>query len=246
VCGVRFQLLTKGALTALVADAVARRARLVVGNHNLHSVHLYHQQPAMRRFFEMADVVHIDGMPLVWLARAAGIPAERRHRISYLDWIDDLLTAAHEGGWRVFFLGGHPSVGAGAAAVLGRRYPRMAFAYHHGFFGAGDGETVLEGIRDFKPDLLFVGMGMPRQEEWIYANGASLQGMTILPCGACFDYLTGAARTPPRWLGQLGLEWLFRLYCEPSRLWRRYLLEPLQLTATLIGKAMRGSASASS
>ncbi len=240
-CGVRFQLLTKHTLTNRVADAVGRRTRLVVGNHNLHSVHLFHQDAAMKRFFEVADVVHIDGMSLVALARLCGVPAKREHRISYLDWIDELLERGSQNRWRVFFLGGQPGVGAAAERLLSERYPGIVFGHRNGFFDPQD-ERVIGGIREFQPDVLFVGMGMPRQEAWITAHANDLPNTTILPCGACFDYLTGAVVTPPRWTGQLGVEWLFRLCCEPSRLWRRYLLEPVQLCMTLVTRSLRGSA----
>jgi N-acetylglucosaminyldiphosphoundecaprenol N-acetyl-beta-D-mannosaminyltransferase len=71
-----------------------------------------------------------------------------------------------------------------------------------------------------------VGMGMPVQEHWILHNFFRLSPAVILAPGACFDYIAGVVPTPPRWMGQIGLEWLFRLASEPRRLWKRYLLEP--------------------
>lgn len=241
-CGVRFQLFTSDTLTDRVAEAVRDGRRLIVGNHNLHSVHLFHQHASMRRFFDLADVVHIDGMSIVALARLLGLPVARRHRISYMDWIDQLLSAGHRGGWRIFFLGGKPGVGDAAADLLRARYPNIVFAHQNGFFAPAEAAAVLDRINTFSPDVLFVGMGMPRQEEWIADNADALQGMAVLPCGACFDYLTGVAVLPPRWTGQLGVEWLFRLCCEPTRLWRRYLVEPFRLLVTLATKARRDSA----
>jgi N-acetylglucosaminyldiphosphoundecaprenol N-acetyl-beta-D-mannosaminyltransferase len=67
---------------------------------------------------------------------------------------------------------------------------------------------------------------MPRQEHWILDNLEQIQTNTILTSGACIDYVAGAVPTPPRWMGKLGLEWLYRLFSEPGRLWKRYLLEP--------------------
>ena len=80
-----------------------------------------------------------------------------------------------------------------------------------------------------------VGMGMPLQEHWIAENYDKLGNAVILPCGAAIDYFAGAIPTPPRWAGRLGLEWLYRLLAEPTRLWKRYLIEPwflLFLTAS--------------
>jgi N-acetylglucosaminyldiphosphoundecaprenol N-acetyl-beta-D-mannosaminyltransferase len=88
---------------------------------------------------------------------------------------------------------------------------------------------VLEEINRIRPQLLLIGMGMPRQEHWVYDNLEHLAANAIVLSGACFDYIAGAIPTPPRWMGQIGLEWLYRLATEPRRLWRRYLLEPWAL-----------------
>jgi N-acetylglucosaminyldiphosphoundecaprenol N-acetyl-beta-D-mannosaminyltransferase len=81
-------------------------------------------------------------------------------------------------------------------------------------------------INAYAPHVLFVGMGMPRQEIWILDNQTSLNANAILPAGALMDYMAGEIPTPPRWLASLYLEWLYRLISEPARLWRRYLVEP--------------------
>ncbi|MEM7590395.1 MAG: WecB/TagA/CpsF family glycosyltransferase [Cyanobacteria bacterium P01_A01_bin.83] len=75
-------------------------------------------------------------------------------------------------------------------------------------------------------NILMVGMGMPRQEKWILDNIEDIEANIILPSGACADYVADETPTPPRWMGQVGLEWLYRLVIDPKRLWRRYLVEP--------------------
>jgi N-acetylglucosaminyldiphosphoundecaprenol N-acetyl-beta-D-mannosaminyltransferase len=101
---------------------------------------------------------------------------------------------------------------------------------HDGYFdsslNAEENAAVLQEIALFRPNVLLVGMGMPRQEIWILENLACIRSNTVFCCGALIDYVAGELATPPRWLGQIGLEWLYRLIVEPSRLWRRYLLEP--------------------
>jgi len=92
-----------------------------------------------------------------------------------------------------------------------------------------DNAEVLAAINDAQPDVLFVGMGMPRQESWILDNLDGLGGRVIFSVGAAFDYEAGAIPTPPRWTGRVGLEWLFRLASEPRRLFSRYLIEPWSL-----------------
>lgn len=101
-----------------------------------------------------------------------------------------------------------------------------ADGYFDATAGSAENQKMLELINAYQPNVLMVGMGMPRQEHWILDNLESIHANTILTCGACIDYIAGVIPTPPRWMGRFGLEWLSRLLSEPKRLWRRYLLEP--------------------
>jgi N-acetylglucosaminyldiphosphoundecaprenol N-acetyl-beta-D-mannosaminyltransferase len=107
-----------------------------------------------------------------------------------------------------------------------------------GYFDAGPGshenEALLARINGYLPDLLMVGMGMPRQEFWIQENVRRLKTHVILPSGAAIDYIAGAVPTPPRWAGLLGLEWAFRLISEPRRLAGRYVIEPWSILGRVI------------
>lgn len=235
--GVRYRILgawvdavTVDELTGWVEDAVRMGKKTIVANHNLHSLYLFHKHERMRSFYKISDLVHIDGMGIVVLARILGHPISRSHRVAYLDWLDTLMSVAAKHKWRIFFLGGAPGVGERAAFVIQRRYPGIEMECHHGFFdatpGSRENQEVLRAIGTYRPHLLLVGMGMPRQEIWIYDNYDQLPNCVILNCGAFMDYIAGVVPTPPRWMGRIGFEWLFRLLCEPRRLWKRYLLEP--------------------
>ena len=126
--------------------------------------------------------------------------------------------------------GGADGVAEEAAGRLTARYPRATVKGLSGYFDATPGSlgnmAVLAAIRDFAPHVLFVGMGMPRQELWIVDNLAALPTVPILPVGAAFDYEAGVQRAAPRWMGRLGVEWLFRLFADPKRLFTRYCIEP--------------------
>lgn len=241
--GVRVQPLTIADLHAIIAEATRCAARQIVANHNLHSVYLYHRDPEMRRFYASAHWVHIDGMPLVWLGCLLGQGLRREHRTTYVDWIGPLMNEAAENGWRVFYLGSRPGVAERGVDILRKRFSGLRIAARDGYFDATTGSTqnrsVLEQIASFKPQLLMVGMGMPRQEKWILSNMESLPSCVVLPCGAAIDYVAGEIATPPRWMGRLGVEWLYRLACEPRRLARRYLLEPLFLVRPLMADLRR-------
>lgn len=160
-----------------------------------------------------------------------GKPLEPEHRVTYVDWVRPLMAEAKRQGWRIFHLGGKPGVAERAAEKLRSEFPGLLLQTHHGYFDMAGKENkdILEKINAFRPHVLMVGMGMPRQEHWVLDNLEHLGVNAILTAGACFDYVAGAIPTPPRWMGRLGLEWAYRLFSEPRRLWRRYLVEPWYL-----------------
>jgi N-acetylglucosaminyldiphosphoundecaprenol N-acetyl-beta-D-mannosaminyltransferase len=228
--GVEVDALTMDDLHALIAQAVAGNERWIVANHNTHSVYLWHHDSRMRVFYQRAHRVHVDGMPLILLAKFLGLPLRREHRVTYADWVRPLMTEAGRRGFRIFYVGSRPGVAQRGAAVLQAEFPDLRIETHHGYFdtasGSRENAEVLAAIRRFRPDILMAGMGMPRQEHWILDNLHDIDAHAILTAGACMDYVAGIVPTPPRWMGRIGLEWLYRLGMEPSRLWRRYLLEP--------------------
>lgn len=202
----------------------------IVANHNLHSLYLIRRTPGMRRLYEAADLIELDSTPLIHFARLLGHPARPQHRCTYLDWRDHFWSLADRRGWRVLYVGGGDGVAEEAARRLTARYPRATVKGLSGYFDATPGSlgntAVLAAIKDFAPHVLFVGMGMPRQELWIADNLASLPAVPILPVGAAFDYEAGVQKAAPRWMGRLGVEWLFRLVADPKRLFARYCIEP--------------------
>lgn len=227
--GIEVDTLTIPDLNALVADAVpeANPTRLIA-HHNLHSLYLCPSSPKMQRLYDRADYIHIDGMSLVMLGRWLDVPLQPEHRVTYVDWIGPLLQEADEHAWRIFYLGAKPGVIDQGVATVRERYPRLRIEGRDGYFdpSGAENERILEQINAFQPDVLMVGMGMPRQEAWILDNIDRVDAPVILPCGACIDYIAGAVPTPPRWMGRAGLEWLYRLLQEPRRLWRRCFIEP--------------------
>ena len=228
--GITVNALTMNELHVLINDAVKKEKTCVIGHHNLHSLYIYHHEYKMREFYKRSKFIHIDGMPLIFLGRLLGYPLQRRHRLTYVDWIRPLMREAARQRLRVFFVGSKPGVAAQAEKVLKAEIPELQLQTIHGYFDltpeSKENQEVLESIEAYKPNILVVGMGMPRQEYWILDNLGKLNANIILTAGACMDYVARIVPTPPRWMGQLGLEWLHRLLSEPKRLWRRYLLEP--------------------
>ena len=216
-----------------VQDAVRDGRKSLIANHNLHSLYLLGEQPRMRAFYDRADMVEVDSTPMIWFSRALGLHSRGFHRCTYLDWRDHFWSVADRGGWRVMSVGGAPDVGEEAARRLGDRYPRARIRTHHGFFdarpGSDDNAALIADIAAFAPHILFVGMGMPRQELWIADNFDRLPDCVILSVGAAFDYEAGVQKAAPRWMGRIGIEWAYRLVQDPGRLFARYCVEPWSL-----------------
>lgn len=228
--GLRVDAMTLSDLQAVAAEAIEGSRRCLIANHNLHSTYLYHHDARMREFYAKAQYVQIDGMPLILLGKLRGYPLGAEHRLGAVDWVPRLTAEAARRGWRVFHLGSEPGVAERGAEILTNKFPGLQMATAHGYFDADpdsdENREVLELINDYRPNVLVVGMGMPRQEHWILDNLDRIEADVILHVGAYMDFVAGVASTPPRWMGPLFLEWLYRLYNEPRRLWRRYLLEP--------------------
>jgi N-acetylglucosaminyldiphosphoundecaprenol N-acetyl-beta-D-mannosaminyltransferase len=228
--GIRVHALTNADVVRLIGEAIKGNQSRVIANHNMHSLYLWDREPRMREFYSTADFIHIDGMPLILLGRLGGLPLTREHRAAYLDFMPGLIANAAQCGWRIFFLGSEPGVAEKAAAKLRQRHPALEIRTRHGHFNpdrlGGENQEVLAEIKAYAPHILMVGMGMPRQEAWILENRHELSANVICPTGAIMDYIAGVKATPPRWLGPLYLEWLYRLLTEPKRLSRRYLVEP--------------------
>ena len=241
LCGVNLHLLTRDDLLELVGSAVASRERVLVLHHNLHSLYLYETNSSFRNVYRRASAVYIDGLPLVWVARAAALPLTCAHRITFLDSFESVLAEAEHRHWRVFYLGSKPAVAEKARALFQKLYPRLHIQVHDGYFDKSgrENDLVVQQINDFKTDILFVGMGMPLQEYWIQANYARFSLAATFTCGATLDYVTGDAYRPPEWAGALGLYGLFRLAADPLRLWRRYLIEPFVVACAMFPRFVR-------
>lgn len=227
---VEFDAITKPALIDRLERSIeAGSHNAIIGNHNLHSIYLHGRDVQMRRFYRQASTIHIDGMSLVFLGKLFGLPLERQHRTGYLDWFEDFLKLASDRQWRMYFIGGPQEIADRLPALLAARYPGIAIASHHGFLRREDLSGVYAEIRSFQPQVVVVGMGMQVQERFILEAVQHIETNVVLQCGAAMEFLVGAKKAAPRLLGQLGLEWLFRLASEPRRLGRRYLIEPFQL-----------------
>jgi N-acetylglucosaminyldiphosphoundecaprenol N-acetyl-beta-D-mannosaminyltransferase len=173
-----------------------------------------------------ADMVVPDGMPLVWIARLRG--RSHMRRVCGPDLLRAVCARSVGAGWRHYFFGGAPGVADQLAQRLAERHPGLQVAGTDAppFRPPTPQELdrALERMRAARPDIVWIGLGCPRQEQWMLENRARLPGTVLIGVGAAFDFETGRVRRAPPWMQKHGLEWLHRLVSEPRRLWRRYLI----------------------
>lgn len=238
VLGVRITAATSAQWLSTVAAGVADRGRRVLVSQNLHSAYLAPTSKALQKVQSLATLVRIDGMPLVWIAKLLGLPVTREHRAGFMDLMPLLMAEAAAQGWKVFVIAGEEGVAERAASVLRDQHPNLQISVENGYFKLDDSDNEvsrrLERVNSEGADVLLVGLGMPRQEEFLLRYLDRIEAPVVGTCGAAFDYVAGTIPMAPRWLSAMGLEWLFRLLAEPRRLWRRYLAEPLHLLPRLV------------
>jgi N-acetylglucosaminyldiphosphoundecaprenol N-acetyl-beta-D-mannosaminyltransferase len=168
-----------------------------------------------------SDVVGIDGMGIVWAARTLGLPAATR--VAGVDLLTEILAACAQEGFKPYFLGATPVVLQRAADRVRERHPSLVFAgLRDGYFTRDQERDVVGDIQSSRADCLFIGMPTPRKERFLAARRDELGVPFIMGVGGSFDILAGVTRRAPWQLQQLGLEWLYRVYQEPGRMWWRY------------------------
>lgn len=225
ILGVDLDVIDKNGLHEAIGSSIARGGNDVYAYANIHAINLAQKLPRFKSFLNTAHVVYCDGEGVRLGARVLGFALPPRVVLTYWAW--DLCALCLDRGYSVFFLGAEEYVIGLAVEQATRQFPQLKIkGSHHGYFDkhGAENEIVLKQINDAVPDILFVGFGMPLQEDWIEANRPRLNVRAILPAGSLFDYMSGTKSFAPAWMANNGLEWVYRLLQEPGRLWKRYLV----------------------
>lgn len=221
--GIPIDALSTKALILRIAELVAAGGVHLVCYLNADGANRAAFDRAYRRILQRASLVYADGMGVVWASRLT-----RQHlpqRITLGDLLPDVCHMAARRGLRLFLLGGPPGLAAQTAKRLQEQCPELKIAgTHHGYFLPAQDREVIELINQQHPDILLVGMGVPKQEKWLWRHRQDLDVPVLWGVGAAFEYHAGVTRRAPIWMCRCGLEWCFRLLLEPRRLWRRYLV----------------------
>ena len=226
VLGVGITAANLGQAADEIETWIDQRRRLYVNVCTVHTVMECRRAPALRALVNAGGMATSDGMPLVWLARWHG--HRDAGRVYGPDLLLELCRRSEEKGYRHYFYGGSREVVARLAERLQARYPRLEIAgsYSPPFRPADtpEDDEALAAIDAAKPDVVWVGLGTPKQDYWIARHRPRLVAPVLIAVGAAFDFHAGRLAQAPRWMQRSGLEWLFRLAHEPRRLAGRYLL----------------------
>jgi N-acetylglucosaminyldiphosphoundecaprenol N-acetyl-beta-D-mannosaminyltransferase len=221
VLGVGVSTLRFDEVVNLVLAARAQRPARTLCLATAHGLVEAQSDPALRRCYNQSWLTTPDGMPLVWLG-PRGV-----ERVYGPDLMLAVCDRGRAVGLRHFFYGGAPGVAATLRARLVARFPGLAVAGIHTppFRPATAGELaeLHAAIAAARPDVVWIGLGSPKQELFMAAHAPTLDTAVLIGVGAAFDFHSGRVRQAPRWIRQGGLEWLFRLATEPRRLGARYL-----------------------
>lgn len=225
---------------AAFVDAASEGRRLRAHFCTVHSVVEATGNARLRDAFASADVACTDGMPLVWTCRVRG--ESDAERVAGPDVMLSLCDVGRTVGLRHFFFGGRPGTPAVLAKAMRARFPGLEVVGTHSPpfrpLTAEEDAAIVDAINAANPQVLWIGLGSPKQDLWAASHAERLQVPLMLAVGAAFDFHSGQLRRAPRWMRGAGLEWLFRLAMEPSRLWRRYLTTNLRFVYLLVREGL--------
>lgn len=222
VLGVGVSALTLAQARDLVVGTRGQHRRGYICLGTAHGLTEAQRDPELRRIYNASWLTTPDGMPLVWLG-PRGV-----ERVYGPDLMLAVCDAGRATGLRHYFYGGVPGVAETLREKLSARFPGLTvsgtFTPSFDPFNAGELAAVCEDIARVRPDVVWVGLGTPKQERFMAAQWQTLDAGVLIGVGAAFDFHSGRVRQAPRWMQRSGLEWLFRLGTEPRRLGSRYLV----------------------
>lgn len=226
ILGVGVSAITMPRVAQAIEDAIIQGTKIRLVFCSTHTLVESQSDQRLLEAVNGSDIVAPDGMPLVWLCNARGGRGTQR-----VYGPDAMLAFCEYGlrlGWRHYFYGSTDETLEILTARLAHRFPGLALAgsYSPPFrtLSPQEDDEIVERINAAKPDLIWVGLGMPKQELWMAQHRLNLDAPVLLGVGAAFDFHSGTVRQAPRWMQRSGTEWLFRLLQEPRRLWKRYLI----------------------
>lgn len=224
--------ITKEEAVAYIKTRIEERSVGQVITPNVDQIVRMEWDDYFREIVERCDLVLVDGHPLLWIAKWYGKPF--KEKICGSDLVPVLCSMAAENGYSVFFLGAAPGVAQRAAKIMAKTYPglKIAGTYSPPLGFEKDPEEIASINRlllESRADMLFVGMGVPKQDIFIYENMDIYKIPMSFSIGGTIDFIAGVQKRAPRWMRKIGFEWLYRLLQDPRRMFKRYIIDDLKI-----------------
>lgn len=215
-----------------IDDLIERGEPSYIVEVNVDVILKIEHDPQLKKIADHADMVLVDGKPLLWIAQWQKKPIKAK--ISGSDLVERICKEAGEKGYSIFILGGRNGASSQAAKNMKEKYPgiRIVGTYEPPLGFEHDKEElhkINEKIADAQPDILFACLGCPKQEKWVYKNYKKYGAKVSLCAGASVDFMAGRVKRAPKWMSDHGLEWFYRFLMEPRRLFKRYFIDDMKI-----------------
>lgn len=194
----------------------------ILATCNAEMIMMANRDMELKYILNNGDLVVPDGAGTVWAANHLGY--DMKERVAGIDLIKELFKVANNKPYKIYFLGAGPNVAQKAKEKLIKEFPNLDIVgVHDGYFDTEKEKAIIEEIKNLKPDLLLVALGVPKQEKWIMKHQGDLNCLCI-GVGGSFDVLSGNVKRAPKWIQNLKLEWLYRGLKDPKRIGRLMVL----------------------
>lgn len=235
VLGIKISAVNQAQAVAFIDEIIQTRQKTYVCVAPVATVVDSIDNEEYRQIVNQAGMRTPDGMPIVWLGKMQGKAVERTYG-------PDLMLNVCENGlkshYRHYFYGGTPEILELLILRLKERFKGITIVGHYApdFLKVGEQEKgeVIEKINQCQPDIIWVGLGSPKQDYWMANHRSQLKVPVMVGVGAAFDFHAGVKKQAPIWMQKSGLEWFFRLCSEPTRLWRRYVIGNFRFIGAII------------
>ena len=239
VLGVPVALIDQNEIIRFIQKSIEDNRKGWITGINGHALNLAYELVRLKDFYHHAILNCSEGFGVVIAAFLSGVKIPKRK--VWADWAYELLQMIEKNDYSLFLLGSTNEVGIKAVEQLHKLYPQLRITGRlNGYDDMDQNDSVIAAISRTKPDIVFVALGMPKQEEWIYQNYGMLDTKILFPVGALLDYISEMKKRSPHWMSTMGIEWVYRLLTEPQNVWRRYLLgNPILIWRSMVYFAKR-------
>ncbi|MCD4720404.1 MAG: WecB/TagA/CpsF family glycosyltransferase [Desulfobacula sp.] len=224
-------LITLKETMSIMNQAVNNNDKLFITALNINILHKINHDVEFDNLFSQFDKISFDGYYSIIWAKAVGIEQTIK-QISADILMKEIFSQAEDKKWSICALGGSHSTEQEFTKQVNQSYPNVDISYHHhGYFTKDEEEHVINEINHFSPDILMVGLSVPKEHQWCIRNKSRLNAKIILTCGGYIEQTSeyGVDYYPSHWIYKLHINWIYRIINEPSRLWKRYFFQGLWL-----------------